>query len=96
MLRERLNEQTKSAANRVLDALGEHRNGVRIAALGGTGATNNLAAVIVLMNRAVNTHLDIESNARRDQNTRALERALAVLADQVEPDLRERLNGAGA
>jgi superfamily II DNA or RNA helicase len=99
MLRERLNEQTKSAANRICDALGEHRDGRRIAALGGTGATNNLAAVIVLTNRAVNAHLGIESNERRDQNTQALEGALGVLddiADEVEADLRERLDGAGA
>jgi len=99
MLRERLNEQTKSAANRICEALGERAAGRRIAALGGTGATNNLAAVIVLMNRAVNAHLAIESNDRRDQNTEALEGALAVLddsADRVEADLRERLNGAGA
>jgi hypothetical protein len=57
LLSEVLNEQTKSAANRICDALGEHRNGRRIAALGGTGATNNLAAVMVLMNRAVNARL---------------------------------------
>ena len=99
MLRERLNEQTRSAANRICETLGEHRNGMRIAALGGTGATNNLAAVIVLMNRAVNAHLGIESNARRDQDTEALERGLAVLdtiADQVEAGLREGLGRAGA
>jgi DNA repair protein RadD len=99
MLRERLNERTKSAANRILDALGEHRSGVSIALLGGTGAQQNLPAVIVLMNRAANAHLGIESNERRDQDTEALEGALAALddiADQVEADLRERVDGAGA
>ncbi|MCA2293010.1 DEAD/DEAH box helicase family protein [Mycobacterium avium] len=94
MLRERLNEQTRSAANRICEALGEHRSGRRIAALGGTGATNNLAAVIVLMNRAVNLHLGIETNERRDQNAEALEQAIAVLddiADRVQADIAERL-----
>lgn len=98
MLRERLNEQTKTAANTILEALGEHRSGVRVALLGGTGAQQNLPAVIVLMNRAVNAHLGVESNERRDQNTEALESALALLdeiADTVEEDLRSRLNDAG-
>jgi DNA repair protein RadD len=99
MLRDRLNEQTKSAANRICEALDQRAAGRQIAALGGTGATNNLAAVIVLMNRAVNAHLNIETNARRDQNTETLEGALAVLdeiADQVQADLHERLHDASA
>lgn len=87
MLRQRLNEQTRSAANRICEALGERAAGRRIALLGGTGAQNNLAAVIVLMNRAVNAHLDIENNERRDQNKQSLEQAIAVLdhiADTVQ------------
>lgn len=94
MLRQRLNEQTRSAANRICEALGERAAGRRIALLGGTGAQNNLAAVIVLMNRAVNAHLDIENNERRDQNTEALERAIAILddiADTVQGDIGRRL-----
>lgn len=64
--------------------------------MGGTAATNNLAAVIVLMNPAVNAHLHIESNAPR---MRRLEGAMAVhddIADQVKAELRERLDDAGA
>jgi hypothetical protein len=47
------------------------------------------------MNRTVNAQLNIESNVRRDQNTEALDGALAMLddiADRVQADLRERLN----
>jgi hypothetical protein len=46
------------------------------AALGGTGAQNNLGAVIVLMNRSVNAHIGSESNERRNQDTEALERRI--------------------
>jgi DNA repair protein RadD len=94
MLRARLNEQIKSAANRICEALGQRAAGRRIATLGGTGASNNLGAVIILVNRAVNQHLGIESNERRDQDTQALERAIASLdeiADAVQADLAERL-----
>jgi len=97
MLRQRLNEQTRSAANRICDALGQRAAGRRIALLGGTGAQNNLAAVIVLMNRAVNAQLGIENNERRDQETEALERAISMLddiADEVQSDLEGRLGDA--
>jgi superfamily II DNA or RNA helicase len=94
MLRSRLNEQIKSAASRICEALDERVAGRRIATLGGTGASNNLGAVIILMNRGVNQHLGIENNERRDQDTEALERAIASLdevADSVQADLAERL-----
>jgi hypothetical protein len=48
-----------------------------------------------MMNRAVNTHIGIESNERRDQDIDALQRAVASLddiADQVEAELRRRLS----
>jgi hypothetical protein len=51
--------------------------------------------VIVLMNRAVNSRIGIESNERREQNTEALQQALDaldVVADQVQTDLAERLS----
>lgn len=98
-LRRRLQEQTQSAASRIIEALGERPGGRRIALLGGTGAANNLGAVIALMHRAVNEHLGIESNERRDQSTEALEQGILALddiADQLQHDLRERLDGAGA
>lgn len=99
MLRERLNEMTRSAANRICEALGQRAGGRRIALLGGTGAQNNLGAVIVMMNRAVNAHLGIENNERRDQNTDALEQAVTALdaiADSVQIEIAERLNDGSA
>jgi len=98
-LRTRLDEQAKSAANRILDALDERPGGRRIALLGGTGAANNIGAVIKLVHRAVNNHLDIESNERLDQSTDALEhglRDLDEIADGVEADLRQRLADASS
>jgi DNA repair protein RadD len=98
-LRDRLNEMERSAANRVLEALGEKAVGRRIALLGGTGAANNLGATIALVKRAVNQHLGIESNQRGDQSHETLERAiqdLDAVADDVEADLRERLANASA
>lgn len=75
-LRQRLREQTQSAANRIIETLGERPGGRRIALLGGTGAANNVGAVIALMHRAVNEHLDIDSDERL---TRARRRSSAVL-----------------
>jgi hypothetical protein len=94
MLRRQLDEQLRSASGRICDALGHRPDGRRIAALGGTGAQNNLGAMIVMMNRAVNAHIGSEANERRNQDTEALERALASLddiADQVQVDLAARL-----
>jgi superfamily II DNA/RNA helicase len=94
MLRERLREQTQSAASRICEAVGHRQQGQGIAALGGTGAANNLAAVITLMNREVNQYLAIGTDERRDLTTEQLEAAIAeidALADKVEAHLRERL-----
>jgi superfamily II DNA or RNA helicase len=98
-LRRRLQEQTQSAANRVIEALGERPGGRRIALLGGTGASNNLGAVIAMMHRAVNEHLGIESNERRDQSTEALEQGILAIddvADTLQADLQARLDDARA
>ena len=93
-LRRRLAEQTRSLTGRICGSLNELPSGMRIAALGGTGAVNNLAAVIVLMNRSVNEALEIGSGSRRDLTIQELERVeplLEDLADTVEANLRERL-----
>jgi hypothetical protein len=94
MLRRQLDEQLRSPSGRVCEALGHRPDGRRIAALGGTGHQNNLGAVIVMMNRVVNAQIGSESNERRNQDTEALERALASLddvADQLQADLEARL-----
>jgi hypothetical protein len=95
-LRLRLREQTQSAASRICGALGQRIGGRRIAALGGTGAANNLGAVAVLLNRGINDFLGIDSGRRRELSTEELENViphLDELADAVEADLRTRLNG---
>jgi superfamily II DNA or RNA helicase len=96
-LRTRLNERVRTAANRILEALGLAGGGQRVARLGGTGAANDLAAVTVLMNRALNRRLDIGPGERADLDRPTLERAMALIdavADEVEASLRERL-GSG-
>ena len=93
-LRQRLREQTQALAGRICESLGEPPGGVRIAFLGGTGAVNNLAAVIVMMHRAVNELLGIESRSRRDLTIEELEEAepqLEEIADRIELELREQL-----
>jgi superfamily II DNA or RNA helicase len=93
-LRLRLREQTQSAAARICEALGQRIGGRQIAALGGTGAANNLGAVAVYMNRAINDFLGIDSGQRRELSTEELERVVPnvdELADGVEADLRTRL-----
>ena len=93
-LRRRLNEQTRTLAGRICASLNQLPSGMRIAALGGTGAVNNLAAVIVLMNRSVNEALGIGSGSRHDltsQEMEWVEPRFEDLADAVEADLRERL-----
>jgi DNA repair protein RadD len=98
-LRARLNESETSAANRVLEALGERPSGRRVALLGGTGAANNLGATIALVKRAVNNYLGIDRDERGDQSSETLERGiqdLDAVVDTVEADLRERLANAGS
>ena len=93
-LRRRLNEQTRSLAGRICESLQQAPGGMLLAALGGTGASNNLAAVIVLLHRAVNGALGIESGSRRELTMEELEQIepqLETLADTVEADLREQL-----
>jgi hypothetical protein len=67
---------------------------VKIALLGDTGAQNNLGAVIVKLNRAVNGHLGIGTDERADLGSDRFEAALAdlpALADQVRDEVREAL-----
>ncbi|MBI2692599.1 MAG: hypothetical protein HYX29_11725 [Solirubrobacterales bacterium] len=96
MLRERLRERTQSAANTVIEALGQRAGGRRIALLGGTGATNNLGAVIRLMHREMNKLHGFEPGARGEESSEALQNAvndIDLVADRVEAKLREELDG---
>lgn len=94
VLRQRLVEQTKSAAARICEALGENVAGKRLAALGGTGAVNNLGHVIKLMSAEVNHDLGIGKDERRDVSIEKLERTISNLddlADKIEAQLKEQL-----
>jgi hypothetical protein len=57
-------------------------------------AATPLKTVTVLLNRAINAFLGIESGQRRELSSDELERVLPRLddiADEVEADLRQRL-----
>ena len=98
ILRQQLDEQTRAAAGRICEALDEAPSGVRIANLGGAPGQNNLGATITRMHRAVNARLGIESGQRRELTLQEIESALPQLdgiADEVQVDLQERLNGKG-
>jgi DNA repair protein RadD len=97
-LRTRLRERTQAAASRILESLGQSPGGRQIAALGGDagGSHNNMGAAIQMMHRAVNRHLGIGSQERLDQDIETLERGIAAIdevADQLESELKERLDG---
>ena len=59
------------------------------AAEGVGGAANELAAVIILMNQAVNRFLGIPASSRRDLSTEEQEKAMTALesiGDEVQAD----------
>ncbi|WP_432430673.1 DEAD/DEAH box helicase [Salinilacustrithrix flava] len=92
--RQRLDEQVKSQASTVCSTLGEAASGRRIALLGGTGATNNLGAVIVLLNRRVSTHPAVDGTDRAELSLDQIEAARAALpelAQEVAAELAGRL-----
>lgn len=93
--RQRLDERVRSLASAICSGVGQSTGGVRIALLGGTGASNNLGATIVLLNRQVNDLLGIENDQRQDLPVESIERAMDALdglAAGIEADLRARLS----
>jgi hypothetical protein len=92
--RQRLNERVSSESSRVCSALDEPAAGRKIALLGGTGASNNLGAVTVLINRKVNDLLGIDKKQRGDLSIAQLDQAigrLPELADEVVAELGKEL-----
>jgi superfamily II DNA or RNA helicase len=91
-LKARLAERSRVLAARVCTAAGLSPAGKKLAARGGTGAANDLQAVIILVNRAVNDYLGRPKGTRRELTTRELTRALDALeeiGDQVQADVTE-------
>jgi superfamily II DNA or RNA helicase len=93
--RQRLDERVRSESSRVCSSVDQPAAGRKIALLGGTGASNNLGAVTVMLNRKVNDLLDIESKQRGDLSITQLEEAinrLPELADEVSAELAKALD----
>jgi len=93
-LRQRLDERVKSTAASVCSALGHPATGRQIALLGGTGAANNLGAVIVQLNRKVREHPSVDGSDRGELSVEQLESAHAALdsvADDVKAEIGDRL-----
>jgi hypothetical protein len=87
-----LNDEIKTTANAILQALGQGRGMGRIARL--HGGRSNLEAVTRLVNERVNSLLGIASGRRRELSTNEIERArdaLDSIADEIQAELRGRL-----
>ena len=92
--RARLNDQTKATAIRICTAAGLSPAGKKLAAKGVGGATNDLAAVIILMNQAIARFLG-SSSGRRELSTEELEEAIGAMetiADEVQADVLSRVS----
>lgn len=93
--RRRLNERVQSAANEILKTLGMKAGGYNLPRIfPGTGATNNLMAAVVLLNRAVQVFLGVASAERDLLSTEELEaayRGVDDLVDQVLALIRRTL-----
>lgn len=93
-LQARLHEQSRVLAYRICVAIGLSPTGAKLAARAGSRATNDLAAVIMLVNQAANDHLGIAPGSRRDLSTDELLAALGELeaiGDAVQADITRRL-----
>lgn len=93
--RQRLTERVKSEASVVCSALGLPLIGIRVPlAVPSTAASNNLTAVIVILNRKVNDLLGVDSGQRGELSLDQIEEAMAALSsivDEVKAELTEKL-----
>ena len=90
----RLNERSRVLAARICAATGLPPAGRKLAATGVGGATNDLAAVIIMVNQAVNAFLGIPPRSRREPSSEELERALSELdaiGDTVQAEVTRRV-----
>ena len=94
--KQRLVERVKSEASVVCSTLGLPLIGVRIPlAVPSTNASNNLTAVIVILNRKVNDLLGVASGQRGELSLDQIEQAMAALSalvDEVKAELTETLH----
>jgi DNA repair protein RadD len=90
----RLDEKSRALAYRICIAAQLSPGGRKLASKGGTGASTDLQAVIVLVARAVNVHLGKPAGTRRDRSTEELEDAISALesiGDIVQADVIRRV-----
>jgi DNA repair protein RadD len=90
----RLNERERVLAARICTATRLSPAGRKLAATGIGGAANDLAAVIIMVKRAVNAFLEIPAGSRREPSSLELERALGELeaiGDTVQAEVARRV-----
>lgn len=94
--RRRLDERARALISRLLNALGASINGRNIVmAYPELGGSNNYAAVIILVNGAVNERLESGGGARGEIPLERLEEVLDQIdqiGDEVQADIQERLS----
>lgn len=94
--RRRLDERARSLANRIIGALGSAIPGREIAlAYPELRSTNNFAAVVQLVNRAVNDELQTDAGERGEIPLERIEDVLAridEIGDRVQEAIRQRLS----
>lgn len=93
-LRAGLNDKVKSIAFRICQVAGLAATSRKLSSKVG-GATNDLAAVVMLTNRAVNERVGAPAGGRRELTLQELEQAhaeLEAIADEVQADIIERLS----
>lgn len=91
----RLSEQSRTMAMRICRTAGLSPAGGKLAAKSGTGAANDFQAVIMMVGRAVNTHLGIPAGNRRELTTPELETVLPQLdaiGDAVQADVLAKVS----
>ncbi|MCB1282339.1 MAG: DEAD/DEAH box helicase family protein [Salinibacterium sp.] len=95
--RRRLDEETRSVAGRMLQALGLAPQAPDLVRLHpGLGATNNLAAAIRLLHRRVNEVMGFDPGGGRELDLAQLDGAIVRLdefGDDVQSGLRDRMGG---
>jgi DNA repair protein RadD len=96
--RTRVNERTKTVANRVLSDLGVPHRGHQLMAIVGGHRQHNSAIVIRLLHAAINEAVGMDNNTRREwtreQMTTIVER-IDEIADTVRDTLQTQLSQRG-
>ena len=94
--RRRLNERSRALASRILNALGTSINGRNIVlAYPELRSANNYAAVIMIVNGAVNEQLEADGGTRGEIPLERLEEVLEQIdqiGDDVQAQIQERLS----